>query len=243
MHVLIILQFNGSKYCGFQVQKNAVSICEELQNAMEKLYGTRPPIKGCSRTDSGVHALGYCASYAQPKPIDIYKLPLALNRFLPKDIKVQSAHMVKDDFHARYSAKSKEYIYKINNSALDDVFTADFSHKVPYKLDVEEMQKAAKLLCGTNDYKAFMNIKSDIEDTVRTVYFFNIEKNGNEISFHICANGFLYNMVRIMVGTLIEVGAKRMSANDAQKAMLSKNRANAGDTAPAQGLFLYKVNY
>ncbi len=243
MHVMIVLQFNGKAYCGFQVQNNAKSICEQLQDAMEKLYKTRPAVKGCSRTDSGVHAMGYCVSYIQPKAINVYKLPLALNRFLPKDIRVQSAQQVSEDFHARYSAKSKEYIYNIHNSAIEDVFNCDFSYRVPYSLDINAMQEAAKLLCGTNDYAAFMNTKSDIEDTIRTVHFFTVQKQGDYIKLHICADGFLYNMVRIMVGTLIEVGAKRMSAKDALYAMHSKQRENAGDTAPAHGLFLYKVNY
>ncbi len=243
MHVLIKMQFNGSAYCGFQVQNNANSICEELQNAMEKLYEIRPPIKGCSRTDSGVHAYEYCVSYRQPKPIDTFKLPLALNRFLPSDIKVQSAQEVSEDFHARYSAKSKEYIYYVRNSSVEDVFKQNLSWKVPYKLNINAMQESANLLCGTNDYRAFMSIKSDIKDTVRTVHFFNVEKIGDDISFHISADGFLYNMVRIMVGTLIEVGANRMTPQQAELAMKSKNRQNAGDTAPPHGLFLYKVNY
>ncbi len=243
MHVMIVLQFNGEAYCGFQVQKNAKSICEQLQDAMEKLYKQRPPVKGCSRTDSGVHANGYCVSFVQPKAIQPYKLPLALNRFLPKDIRVQSAKRVSEDFHARYSAKSKEYIYNIHNCAIEDVFKQNFCYRVPYNLDVNAMQEAAKLLCGKNDYAAFMNTKSPMENTVRTVYFFNVEQQGNFIKCHICADGFLYNMVRIMVGTLIEVGAKRMSAQQAYDAMLSKKRENAGDTAPAHGLFLHKVNY
>ncbi len=225
------------------MQKNAVSVCEVLQNAMQKLYGTRPDVKGCSRTDAGVHALAYCASYHQPKPIEPFKLPLALNQFLPSDIRVTGAVQVSDDFHARYSAVSKEYKYHIRNSHIHDVFTCDTSWRLPTKLDVDEMQKAAILLCGKHDYAAFMSAGSKITDSVRTVHFFNVSKKNDDITLHICADGYLYNMVRILVGTLVEVGAKRLAADDVVQVLNSKSRKNAGDTAPANGLFLYRVNY
>lgn len=122
MQMLLTLRFDGTAYHGFQVQKNALSVCEVLQNGMQALYGTRPPVKGCSRTDAGVHALEYCVSYAPPKPIPPAKLPLSLNRFLPDDIRVLAAREVPDDFHARYSAQSKEYLYRIWNSPVDDPF-------------------------------------------------------------------------------------------------------------------------
>ncbi len=243
MNTLIYMQYKGTNYHGFQVQKNAVTICEVLQNAMQKLYGTRPDVKGCSRTDAGVHALEYCVSYHQPKPIASHKLPLALNRFLPEDIRVFSAKEVGEDFHARYSAKSKEYVYKIQNSHVHNVFTSGLSWRVSKKLDVEAMQKAAKFICGTQDFSSFVSIKSDIQDNVRTVYFLNVAKNGDEITFHICANGYLYNMVRIIVGTLVEVGTGRMEVDDVEHIINDKDRNRAGDTAPACGLFLYKVNY
>ena len=243
MHTLITLQFNGGAYHGFQVQKNALAVCEVLQNAMEKLYGTRPPVKGCSRTDAGVHALGYCVSYTQPKPIDLHRLPLAINRFLPGDIRVLSAREVPCDFHARYSCVSKEYLYRIHNASIDDVFQNGLCWRCPIPLDVPAMQTAAQLLCGTHDYSAFMSAGSTMEDTVRTVHFFKVEKNGSDITFHICADGYLYNMVRILVGTLVEIGAHRMEAQHVAAVLASKNRANAGDTAPAQGLFLYQVHY
>lgn len=243
MRVCITLQFDGTRYHGFQVQQNALSVCEVLQNALERLYGERPPVKGCSRTDAGVHALAYCVSYDQPKPIETRRLPLAVNRFLPQDIRVVAAREVPMNFHARYSAVSKEYYYYIHNSAVDSVFRRDYVWRLSAPLDVPAMQRAAALLCGTQDYAAFMAAGSKIIDTVRTVHFFHVEQNESEIRFHICADGYLYNMVRILVGTLVEVGAHRMAPQRVQAVLESKNRALAGDTAPARGLFLAKVNY
>ncbi|NLS84097.1 MAG: tRNA pseudouridine(38-40) synthase TruA [Ruminococcaceae bacterium] len=243
MNTLITMQYVGTKYHGFQVQQNALSVCEVLQNALEKLYGTRPPVKGCSRTDSGVHALCYCVSFIQPKPIDPQRLPLAINMFLPDDIRVISAQKVADDFHARYSSKSKEYIYRIYNSSTDDVFRKGTYWRFSKRLDVSAMQAAARLLCGPHDFAAYMSAGSKIIDTVRTVHFLTVNQQGDDITIHICADGYLYNMVRIIVGTLIEVGTHRMKAADVADVTKSKDRSKAGDTAPAEGLFLYKVNY
>lgn len=243
MHVCITLRFVGTQYHGFQVQKNAITVCEVLQNALERLYGTRPPVKGCSRTDSGVHALGYCVSYTQPKPIPERKLPLAINRFLPDDVRVTAARQVAPDFHARYSARSKEYLYRIHNSAVADPFQNGLCWRYPVPLDAQAMQRAADQLVGTHDFAAFMSSGSDITDTVRTVHFARVRRVGEDIVFHVCADGYLYNMVRIFVGTLVEVGAGRMPSEQMADVIAGKIRAAAGDTAPAQGLFLYRVNY
>lgn len=243
MQVLLTLAFDGTNYHGFQVQKNALSVCEVLQDALEKLYGARPPVKGCSRTDAGVHALGYCVSYAQPKPIDPYKLPLAVNRFLPPDIRVKSARAVPPGFHARYSAVSKEYRYRLLNSVVDDPFQRGYCWRVSAPLDAAAMRQAAALAEGTHDFAAFMSVGSAIEDTVRTVHWFRVWREGEWITCHICADGYLYNMVRILVGTLVEAGAHRMAPEEMTAVLASRDRARAGDTAPAKGLFLSKVNY
>ena len=242
-HVLITMRFAGTRYHGFQVQKNALSVCEALQNALERLYGTRPPVKGCSRTDAGVHALGYCVSYFQPKPIEPRRLPLAVNRFLPEDIRVVAARAVPEDFHARYSAESKEYIYRIHNSSIADPFQNGLCWRVPAKLDEAAMACAAEALVGTHDFAAFCSVGSDVADTVRTVHFARVERTGEDITFHVSANGYLYNMVRIMVGTLVDAGAGRMPPQRMREIIAGKDRSAAGDTAPPQGLFLYRVNY
>lgn len=243
MHVLITLAFDGTRYHGFQVQKNALSVCEVLQNALEKLYGTRPPVKGCSRTDAGVHALAYCVSYTQPKPIAPYKLPLAINRYLPPDVRCKAARQVPEGFHARYDAVSKEYVYRLHNSPVDDPFQSAFCWRLAAPLDAGAMARAALYVEGTHDFAAFMSVGSDIGDTVRTVHFFRVERRDEDIRFHICADGYLYNMVRILVGTMVEVGAGRMDPDELPAVIESKTRARAGDTAPAKGLFLYRVNY
>ena len=237
------MRFVGTRYHGFQVQRNALSVCEVLQNALEQLYGTRPPVKGCSRTDAGVHALGYCVSYFQPKPIEPRRLPLAVNRFLPEDIRVTQACAVPGDFHARYSAESKEYIYRIHNSSIADPFQNGLCWRVPTRLDDAAMARAAGALVGTHDFAAFCSVGSDVADTVRTVHFARVRRTGEDITFHVCANGYLYNMVRIMVGTLIEAGAGRMPPQRMREIIEGKDRSAAGDTAPPQGLFLYRVNY
>ena len=212
------------------MQKNALSVCEVLQNALESLYGVRPPVKGCSRTDSGVHALGYCVSYTQPKPIPPRKLPLAVNRFLPDDVRVTEAHRVPEDFHARYSAKSKEYIYRIHNSAVADPFQNGLCWRFPGPLDAGRMERAAQYLVGKHDFVSFMSSGSDIADTVRTVYFAHVRREGDDITFHVCADGYLYNMVRIFVGTLVEAGAGRMPPERVRDILEEKKRSLAGDT-------------
>ena len=243
MKVLITLSYDGTEYHGFQVQKNARSVCQTLQDALEQLYGCRPPVKGCSRTDAGVHALEYGVSYIQPKPIDPYKLPLAINRFLPADIRVNRARQVPEGFHARYSAVSKEYCYRLRASAVDSPFDQRYCWRLSQRLDYQAMHKAAQYAVGTHDFRAFMSAGSDMEDTVRTVQFFRVERDGEMITFHICADGYLYNMVRILVGTLVEVGAGRMAPEEMAAVIQARDRSRAGDTAPAKGLFLARVNY
>ena len=243
MKICITLAFCGTRYHGFQVQQNALSVCEVLQNALEALYGARPPVKGCSRTDAGVHAIAFCVSYEPPRALPLEKLPLAINRFLPEDVRVLEARAVPQAFHARYSARSKEYLYRVHNSAVEDVFQRGLCWRVSGHLDASAMREAMQLLCGTHDYAAFMASGSSITDTVRTVYWFRLEEKGEDLTFHICADGYLYHMVRILVGTVVEVGAGRRTPQSAAEALESRQRALAGPTAPAQGLFLYRVHY
>lgn len=243
MNILLTLSYKGTAYHGFQVQKNALTVCEVLQNAMEKVLGIRPDVKGCSRTDSGVHAMEYCVSFFYDTKIPMRKLPLALNNYLPEDIRVKSATQVPEDFHARYSSSGKQYQYIFLNSAIDDPLALGLYYRISYKLDCGRMQQAADFLVGEHDFASFMSAGSDIEDTVRTVHLLTIKRKEDRIIMTIAADGFLYNMVRIIAGTLLKVGTGAIPPEEVKKILEQKDRAFAGETMPAKGLFLEKVFY
>lgn len=247
-HIRIFLQYEGTGYHGFQVQANAVTVASVLQDAIEKVCGVREDIKGCSRTDAGVHALRYAVSFFTDCAIPCRKLPLALNAHLPADIRVMAADEVAADFHARYSAKSKTYLYRFRNSPTDCAFEQGrFSWRINAPLDVTAMEQAAACFVGTHDFAGFMSAGSAIEQaggsTVRTVYEARVEKTGCELRFYVKADGYLYNMVRIMAGTLAEAGAGRMRIEQVRRAVEEADRELAGPTAPAKGLFLYDIAY
>ena len=243
-NILITLAFDGTHYKGYQVQGTKPTICAAVQNAIEQVYGEKYDIKGCSRTDSGVHASGYCISFFAPKnKVAINKLPLALNAKLKSDIRVLSAAFVENDFHARYSAKSKTYVYTIRNSHMESPFTCAFEHKVSKHLDEKRMHAAAQYFVGKHDFLAFAGKKLKKGITVRTVNFAKVERDGEVIRFTVNADGFLFNMVRIMAGTLIRVGTGDMEAAAVTQVIEGKNRKAAGETAPAKGLCLTEVIY
>lgn len=242
-NVLIKIQYDGTEYHGWQVQKNAVTVQEVFQNSLAKLYGDCPDIKGCSRTDAGVHAKEFCISTNLAWFEDEYHLMCALNNTLPCDIRVTGARIVDDDFHARYSSKGKEYIYTIENGNVCSVFDYRYVYFYRKKIDETLLNSAAKHFIGTHDFKSFCNIKSDVEDTVRTVYDFTVTREGSKVEFKVSADGFLYNMVRIMVGTLLAVNSGKLSPEDIDAVIKSKNRNSAGKTVPAKGLMLNKVFY
>lgn len=243
MNILLTLAYKGTKYHGFQVQKNALTVCEVLQNAMEKVLGARPDVKGCSRTDSGVHAMEYCVSFCHDTKIPMRKLPLAINNYLSEDIRVKSAKQMPEDFHARYSSIGKQYKYIFLNSSVDDPLALGLYHRVSYKLDCKKMQQGANFLVGKHDFASFMSAGSDIEDTVRTVSLLTMQRQGERVAMTITADGFLYNMVRIIAGTLLKVGAGQIRPEQVEEILQKKNRAFAGETMPAKGLFLEKVLY
>lgn len=246
-HILLWLCFRGTAYHGFQVQANAVTVSEILQNAIESVCGAREEIKGCSRTDAGVHAANYAVSFFTDCAIPTRKLPLALNAHLPADIRVQRAEEVSEDFHARYSAKRKTYLYRFWNSPVDSPFEQELSWRINAPMRETEMQKAAECFLGSHDFSGFMAAHSAIEEaggsTVRTVTAVKVERVGEEIRFFVTADGYLYHMVRIMAGTLAEVGTGRMSLSQVKAAVEKADRALAGATAPAKGLFLYRIEY
>ena len=245
--IALSLSYLGGGYHGYQVQSNAATVSAALQDAVQAVVGTREDLKGCSRTDAGVHALAFCASFFTDSSIPLQKLPLALNAHLPADIRVFSAREVAEDFHPRYSCTGKAYLYRVRNAPAESPFTRQVSWRVWPALALEPMQQAAALLCGRHDFSSFMAAHSSIAEqggsTVRTVRAFTVERRGSEFWFRIEADGYLYNMVRILVGTLVEVGAGRMDPRQMPHILAACDRTAAGPTAPAKGLALAAVYY
>ena len=242
-NLLLKIRYKGTNYHGWQVQKNAITVQEVLQDAIEKLYGSRLDVKGCSRTDTGVHANMYCVSFNAPFFAGEYHTVSALNTFLPQDIRAFECKEVNDDFHARYSSAGKEYVYLVYNAKYQNPFYSDYSYYYRYDINLERINKAAEYFIGTHDFAAFCSAYSDVEDTVRTIYDLKAETDGELIRFTVSGDGFLYNMVRIIVGTLLMVSQGKIEPEDIPNIIESKQRKNAGRTAPAHGLFLNRVFY
>lgn len=242
-NLLVEISYDGSRYHGWQIQKNAVTVQEIFQNSVEKVFQSRPDIKGCSRTDSGVHANSYFVSFKTDKNIENERVVTALNTYLPKDIAVLSCRQADDDFHARYSVKSKEYIYKIYNGKIRNPFYNHYAFHYRYPIDADYLNREAKAFIGTYDFSGFCSSHSGVEDTVRTVKNFEVFRKDDMVYFKVEADGFLYNMVRIMVGTLLFISEGKIKEGALKEIIESKNRRLAGKTAPPDGLYLNKVNY
>ena len=250
--LLLEISYLGADFCGYQVQPNKRTVQSQLNNAAKALFGYECDIIGCSRTDSGVHANQFFVTVTRKNTdfietdISIEKIPLALSFHLPADVSVRSAIWVDADFHSRYSVKSKEYLYRIYCQSVRDPFEEGRAWHYTRKIDdaaFEKMQMAAGYFIGTHDFAAFMASNSSVSNTVRTIYSLDVERDGDLILVRICGDGFLYNMVRIIVGTLIAVAEGKILHTEIESIIESKNRARAGITAPPQGLYLNKVNY
>lgn len=241
---LLTIKYDGSNYCGWQVQPNAVSVQSTVQKALIDLTGEdNLCVTGCSRTDSGVHANMFCLHFDSETTIPDNKIPFALNMRLPQDIVATNCKTVADDFHARYSSLGKTYIYKIHNSAILDPFKYKYYLNVNRHIDEKLLDKAAKCFVGTYDFKGFCSVGSSVVDTVRTVSDCFVKRVGDDVIISITANGFLYNMVRIIVGTLLEVNDGKIDVEDLPKIIASGDREKAGPTAKPHGLYLDKVHY
>ena len=218
---------------------------QAFQDALEEVLRHRPDVKGCSRTDSGVSAKMYCVSFKTESSIPCDKLVLALNVKLPKTVAVKAVREVDEDFHARYSSLGKKYCYRILNSAVRDPFCEGFALHCPYPKDIDAdfLNMQAQYFVGEHDFKAFQNTGTDIEDTVRRIYSCEVVRKGELIEFYVSGNGFLYNMVRIMAGTLIETAKGVIVPDSIPDIIASKDRSRAGITAPACGLMLEEVFY
>ncbi len=243
--IMLVVAYDGTNYCGWQIQPNGITVAEVLNRAISDLTGEKIQVTGASRTDSGVHALGNVAVFETNQRMPGEKYSFALNTRLPDDIKIQLSREVPADFHPRYTDTVKTYEYRILNRQFPSPLNRFYSCFLYGKLDVDAMRRACEYLVGTHDFRCFQasGETNPDKETVRTMYRAEIEQNGEEIIFRIRGNGFLYNMVRIIAGTLIEIGRGRMQAEDMPKIIESRSRENAGPTAPPQGLTLVKIEY
>jgi len=241
--LMLTLQYDGSAYHGWQVQPNAVTVQQVLQDAIERITGVRSGVTGCSRTDAGVHARMFCCAIDSDTALRGDKLCAALNAVLPRDIAVYDVKEMPDAFHPRYDALGKRYEYVIYNGRHRDPFREGYAWHVRWPLDEERLDAAAKDLLGTHDFAAFCASGSSVEDTVRTVSHAAVRREGDLVIFSVEADGFLYNMVRIMVGTLVDMAAGKLPYDAILPILESRDRDRAGMTAPAQGLFLQAVRY
>ena len=242
-NLLVKIMFDGRNYSGFQMQINAPTIQFELEKAIQKITGSRCIVYGCSRTDSGVSANEYFFNFHTDSAIPAERVFHALNRHLPPAISAVSCTQVDENFHARYHAIKKEYIYKIWNERIKNPFEHGFCHYYPYNLNDIILNEECKSFIGTHDFSSFMSQNSTVKTTVRTVYEAGMERDGSIVIFRVCADGFLYNMVRIMVGTLLKINEGRIKRGSIPQIIEAKYRNSAGDTAPPYGLFLNKVYY
>ena len=244
MHrIKLTVAYDGTNYCGWQVQPNGVSIQSTLQKAIENLLGEKTDVTGASRTDSGVHALGQVAVFDTDKNIPDWKYALAINQRLPKDIVVQKSEEVPLDFHPRYTDVEKTYEYRILNRRTQLPKERLYSYFVPKKLNVDKMREAGVYLVGEHDFKSFCSQKTKVLSTVRTIYSLELIEEGDIVTLRVSGNGFLYNMVRIIAGTLIRVGGGELAPDEMPRILGKKDRTAAGPTAPAHGLTMMGIEY
>ena len=244
-NIALILKYRGTNYHGWQSQNNAVAIQDVLSRAIKKLTGSAPipHLEGCGRTDAGVHALSYVANFKTETAIAAERLAPALNALLPEDISVSKALDVDDDFHARFNCRKKEYVYKIYDCAHRDPFFAGLALHHPFRLDHELMDRAARHLQGTHDFSAFRAAGSKVNGSVRTMFAAKVWREGDLVSLSFLADGFLYNMVRILAGTLVYISEGKIVADALPEIIRSGDRNAAGKTLPPCGLYLAKVWY
>lgn len=243
-NLLLKIQYDGSGYHGWQVQENAQSVQGVFQTALKSVLGVQPDIKACSRTDTGVHAREFCISMKLEHGIPCDRLTGALNHFLPDDMAVLSCEEVPVDFHARYSCRGKRYVYEIWNSAIRNPFLRDRALHYYHHIDEKRLNEAAQHFLGSHDFTSFCTLdKREMGDFTRTVTESCVTREGDMVRFTVAADGFLYNMVRIMTGTLLAVQQGRFKPEDIPVILERKNRKFAGPTAPACGLYLTKVFY
>lgn len=236
------VQYIGKNYCGFQVQENGITIQQKIQEALFKAFKQKIEVFASGRTDAGVNAIAQTLHFDADITIPAHRIPLAVNQFLPEDISFLESKEVNGNFNARFDVKKKTYEYKMYVSPVK-LPLKEYAYWLKTMPDVNLMKEAARMLCGTHNFKAFMSAGGQSKTFERHIYDIKIEKKQNEINIEVCGNGFLYNMVRIIVGTLLEVGYGRKTTADVKLALESQKRENSGYLVPANALFLKSVKY
>lgn len=241
--IKLIVAYDGTEYSGWQIQPEAPTIEMYLDKAIHELTGENVHVTGASRTDAGVHAYGNVAVFDTESTIPGDRFTFALNRFLPDSIAIQDSWEVSSDFHPRHCNTRKTYEYRILNTAVPLPQKRNFTWHVAGSIDIEKMKEAAAYIVGEHDFKSFCCVRTQAESTVRTIYSLEVLQEGSEIIIRIKGNGFLYNMVRIIAGTLVEVGLGKIKPEEITGIIESKDRQKAGKTLPPYGLYLVEVNY
>ena len=242
-NIALKLMYNGTAYHGWQVQKNAVTVCETLEKAIAKITGEKVHLTGCGRTDAGVHAEHYIANFKTNSRIPVERFPYAINTHTPEDIAVKEAYEVAEDFNAIGSCIKKEYTYRIYNSRFKNPFYVNRAYFYPKHLDEEFLNRAANYFVGTHDFRAVRSVGTETKSTVRTIYWCNVERSGDLLELKVCANGFLYNMARAMAGTVVYAAEGKIKPAEIGAILDSGNRTAAGPTVPPGGLYMTHLWY
>ena len=242
-NIKLTIEYDGKCYNGWQKQPNKLNIQGEIEKAIYNITKEEVELIGSGRTDAGVHALGQVANFKTNSQISIEKLPLAINSQLKNSIVIKRAEEVDERFHSRYNAKHKTYRYIINNSKCGTAIYRNLEYSYPFELDAQKMQQAAKYFEGEHDFKAFKSSGTSSKNSVRTIYKAIVKKEGEKIIIELTGNGFLYNMVRIISGTLLDVGLGKIKPEEIPEIIESKDRQRAGKTLPSHGLYLVEVKY
>lgn len=243
MKIKLTVCYDGTEFCGWQVQKNGISVQETIENAIFSLTGERVRLTGSGRTDAGVHALGQVADFDTECSIPPKKIAFALNPLLPNSVKILKSERVEDGFNARKNAKRKTYEYSLYLCEVENPLKERYSTRIEGELDLEKIKTACKIIKGKHDFKCMCSSGSSVNTTVRTIYSLSVKKSGDDLLISVTGNGFLYNMVRILAGTLVGVGQGKISLEDIKTALQTGDRELLGKTLSSKGLCLKKVEY
>ena len=242
-NIKLIIEYDGTEYKGWQKQPNRLNIQGEIERAIENITGEKVELIASGRTDAGVHAIGQVANFKTNSKFPIERIPIAINSQVKNYIRIKNAEEVDENFHSRYNCKKKTYRYIIDNSPYGSAIYRNIVYHLPMKLDIKEMKRAIKYFEGEHDFKAFRSSGTSSKNSIRTIYKADLLIEGTTIGIELTGNGFLYNMVRIIAGTLVDVGLGKINADDIPKIIESKDRTKAGKTLPPQGLMLMQVDY